>query len=456
VGEVGAAVDVEDLLLPIVEHREAEPLHRLVVELVVLERLQRSLHAHEGRLADLEVQIRQATRDAARQTELAARKLTSTQNLEDAGTRLASLRARLSSQQRQLTVAARGVAKAEVALANTIIRAPFDGVITVKAAQPGEIVSPISAGGGFTRTGIGTLVDMSSLEIEVDVNEAYISRVSDGQPVTAMLNAYPDWTLPAHVITIIPTADRAKDAERASRIKGDVLSRMLELVDCRTGGTKEDKVARLVAFLAAPAPVPGAADLAAFSLGEGCGEAEIAPHEHVYVPVHFRPTEMRGYRAAFRAEAEEVAVTHAGADGERLLGAPFREFTGSQGPAPAHEVEARYALIAAMGLVGGEYAAVGQSEEGRDVVIVALKFRVQSSGMSAAGAQIDRSGVDVAGGTGAAGGAGDGAKEKRVADDQGAFVLKPAPAAVDFQQLWHRQPGGRGKERATKAGRETQ
>lgn len=166
--------------------------------------------AATAQLADLEVQIRQATRDAARQTELAARKLTSTQNLEDAGTRLASLRARLSSQQRQLTVAARGVAKAEVALANTIIRAPFDGVITVKAAQPGEIVSPISAGGGFTRTGIGTLVDMSSLEIEVDVNEAYISRVRDGQPVTAMLNAYPDWTLPAHVITIIPTADRAK------------------------------------------------------------------------------------------------------------------------------------------------------------------------------------------------------------------------------------------------------
>ncbi len=166
--------------------------------------------AAQALLADLEVQIRQATRDAARQTELAARKLTATQNLEDAGTRLASLRARLSSQQRQLTVAARGVAKAEVALANTIIRAPFDGVITVKAAQPGEIVSPISAGGGFTRTGIGTLVDMSSLEIEVDVNEAYISRVRDGQPVTAMLNAYPDWTLPAHVITIIPTADRAK------------------------------------------------------------------------------------------------------------------------------------------------------------------------------------------------------------------------------------------------------
>jgi RND family efflux transporter MFP subunit len=83
-------------------------------------------------------------------------------------------------------------------------------VVTVKAAQPGEIVSPMSAGGGFTRTGIGTIVDMDSLEIEVDVNESYISRVHPGQAITANLNAYPDWDIPAHVITIIPTADRAK------------------------------------------------------------------------------------------------------------------------------------------------------------------------------------------------------------------------------------------------------
>ncbi|MFZ0486628.1 MAG: efflux RND transporter periplasmic adaptor subunit, partial [Arenicellales bacterium] len=79
-----------------------------------------------------------------------------------------------------------------------------------KAAQPGEIVSPISGGGGFTRTGICTVVDMNSLEIEVDVNEAYINRVRPGQPVTAVLDAYPEWKIPAEVIAIVPTADRSK------------------------------------------------------------------------------------------------------------------------------------------------------------------------------------------------------------------------------------------------------
>jgi RND family efflux transporter MFP subunit len=90
------------------------------------------------------------------------------------------------------------------------VRSPFAGVVIAKAAQVGEIVSPLSAGGGFTRTGIGTLVDMDSLEIEVDVNEAYINRVLPKQPVASVLNAYPDWKIPSHVIAIIPTADRAK------------------------------------------------------------------------------------------------------------------------------------------------------------------------------------------------------------------------------------------------------
>ena len=90
------------------------------------------------------------------------------------------------------------------------VRAPFTGVVIAKAAQVGEIISPFSAGGGFTRTGIGTIVDMDSLEIEVDVNEAYINRVQPGQPVESVLNAYPDWRIPSHVIAIIPTADRSK------------------------------------------------------------------------------------------------------------------------------------------------------------------------------------------------------------------------------------------------------
>src|SRR4030095_12061190 len=95
-------------------------------------------------------------------------------------------------------------------LDNTIVRAPFSGVVTVKAAQPGEMISPISAGGGSIRTGLGTMVDMDSLEIQVDVSEAYINRVQPNQKVEAVLNAYPDWHIPASVIAIVPTADRSK------------------------------------------------------------------------------------------------------------------------------------------------------------------------------------------------------------------------------------------------------
>jgi RND family efflux transporter MFP subunit len=90
------------------------------------------------------------------------------------------------------------------------VRAPFAGVIVSKNAQPGEMVSPISAGGGFTRTGIATLIDMSSREIEVDVNESFINRVHAGQKTEAVLDAYPDWVIPSHVINIVPTADRQK------------------------------------------------------------------------------------------------------------------------------------------------------------------------------------------------------------------------------------------------------
>ena len=112
--------------------------------------------------------------------------------------------------QRAVEVASANLAYAERNLEDTVVRAPFAGIVTVKAAQPGEMVSPVSAGGGYTRTGLGTIVDMESLEIEVDVSENFINRVHPDQPVTAHLNAYPDWSIPAHVIAIIPTADRAK------------------------------------------------------------------------------------------------------------------------------------------------------------------------------------------------------------------------------------------------------
>ncbi|HET7161068.1 MAG TPA: efflux RND transporter periplasmic adaptor subunit, partial [Rhodanobacteraceae bacterium] len=112
--------------------------------------------------------------------------------------------------QKDAQAAAAQVTSAQVNYDYCVVRAPFDGVVTDKAAQVGEIVSPFSAGGGFTRTGVATIVDMDSLEVDVDVNEAYISRVVPGMPVEAVLDAYPDWKIPAHVVAIIPSADKSK------------------------------------------------------------------------------------------------------------------------------------------------------------------------------------------------------------------------------------------------------
>ena len=121
-----------------------------------------------------------------------------------------SLAAQLESKQADVTVAEKQLDVYRQQLEDTIIRAPFTGVVVAKNAQPGEMISPVSAGGGFTRTGIGTIVDMDSLEIEIDVNEAYINRVKPGQKIVATLDAYPDWSIPCHVIAIIPTADRQR------------------------------------------------------------------------------------------------------------------------------------------------------------------------------------------------------------------------------------------------------
>lgn len=166
--------------------------------------------AARSQLGSLQAQLRQAQRDLKRQQALSRRGLAAEQALEDAATKVDSLGSQLDAARSQVGVAEAELHIAEVNVEDTIIRAPFTGVVVDKSAQPGEIVSPISGGGGFTRTGICTVVDMSSLEIEVDVNEAYINRVRPGQPATAVLDAYPDWKIPAEVIAIVPTADRSK------------------------------------------------------------------------------------------------------------------------------------------------------------------------------------------------------------------------------------------------------
>jgi RND family efflux transporter MFP subunit len=172
------------------------------------------LAASEAQLGEARSLLQLADATLARQRELASRQLVSTAALEQAESDREARDSRLKALQRQVAVSREQLAVAQLGVSNTEIRAPFAGVIIEKAAQPGEVISPISAGGGFTRTGIGTLVDMASLEVQVDVNEANIGIVQPDQPVSAVLNAYPEWTIPGSVIAIIPTADRAKATVR--------------------------------------------------------------------------------------------------------------------------------------------------------------------------------------------------------------------------------------------------
>ena len=161
-------------------------------------------------LGDLRVNLDNAERELKRVDELWERKLVAEQTRDQARMAVDSLKARLVVAREQVSVAEARVKVAQQDLDNCTVRAPFGGIVVSKDAQRGEMVSPVSAGGGFTRTGIATIVDMASLEIEVDVNESYIARVKTGQPVTAALDAYPDWQIPAKVRTVIPTADRQK------------------------------------------------------------------------------------------------------------------------------------------------------------------------------------------------------------------------------------------------------
>lgn len=168
------------------------------------------LVSSERALAETEARLREANLRRQRTRDLATQGIASTADLDAVVAEADALAARLELQRGEVDVARREVALARQNLEDTVIRAPFSGVAISKNAQPGEMISPMSAGGGFTRTGISTIVDMSSLEIEVDVNEAYIQRVQAGQRVAATLDAYPEWQIPGHVITTIPAAERDK------------------------------------------------------------------------------------------------------------------------------------------------------------------------------------------------------------------------------------------------------
>jgi RND family efflux transporter MFP subunit len=166
--------------------------------------------ASQAAIADFQVQLKFAQIQLRRADQLQKAGIQTQEQLDTASTNADSLRAKIDLAKQQVQSSEARIREAQQAVDNCVITAPYDGIVVSKDAQVGEMVSPISAGGGFTRTGIATIVDMNSNEIEVDVNESYIARVKDRQKVTAILDAYPNWEIPSHVRTVIPTADRQK------------------------------------------------------------------------------------------------------------------------------------------------------------------------------------------------------------------------------------------------------
>ena len=200
------------------------------------------VNAAQSQIGSVQAQLKEAEANAARFGALVGQKLISRAQYEQSVAARDALRAQLATAQRNAQVARDGLRIADNGVDNTVVRAPFAGVVIAKSAQPGEIVSPLSAGGGFTRTGIGTIVDMQSLEVEVEVGEAFIGRVKPGMPTETILNAYQDWKIPGKVIAIIPTADRGKatvkvrvglDAKGDPRIVPDMGARVGFLEDAK-------------------------------------------------------------------------------------------------------------------------------------------------------------------------------------------------------------------------------
>jgi RND family efflux transporter MFP subunit len=182
---------------------DATPRAMLQLSQAQAESARRAVTESEVRLAEAKLTLK-------RRLQLVKDSLATQAEVDQAQAEVDSVEARIRAAQQSVEVAQKQIALQQTDLDNMTIRAPFSGVALSKDAQPGEMVSPVSAGGGFTRTGISTIVDMNSLEIEVEVNEAYINRVTPKQRVVAVLDAYPDWSIPAHVITMVPTADRQK------------------------------------------------------------------------------------------------------------------------------------------------------------------------------------------------------------------------------------------------------
>jgi len=164
----------------------------------------------EAALAEAETTRRQLDRDLARARDLLARRLEAERTVEDLESQLAAADARIGMQRAQVAAAAASIAYARANLENTFIRAPFDGTVLRKDAEVGEVVAPVATGGGLTRGAVVTMADLETLEVEVDVNEAYIAQITDAQPTRIVLDAYPAVSFNGEVRQIVPTADRQR------------------------------------------------------------------------------------------------------------------------------------------------------------------------------------------------------------------------------------------------------
>jgi HlyD family secretion protein len=255
-------------------------------------------------LQETEVRLKEARLNQKRMRDLLKEGVSTQSQLDAANAETDSFAARLEVLRQDIEVAQRQAELYRQSLDDLVIRAPFTGVAISKDAQPGEMISPVSAGGGFTRTGICTLVDMASLEIEVDVNEAFINRVHDGQRTVAVLDAYPDWQIPARVITTVPAADRQKATVRV-RLAFDRLDpRILPDMGVKVSFLSEEKEASA----AASRPkvlIPRSA------LRDGGGQA------HVFV-VRGGKVERRAVKTA-PAPGEDVAVVSGLSGGEEVV-----------------------------------------------------------------------------------------------------------------------------------------
>jgi RND family efflux transporter MFP subunit len=262
------------------------------------------LEAARRGAAEDEARLREAELTLGRREQLIKERIIGKAELDSARAEVESVRARISLAQQQVKVAESLVNQHRTDLADMTVRAPFDGIAISKDAQPGEMISPVSAGGGFTRSGIATIVDMSSLEIEVDVAEQYIERVRPDQPIEAVLDAYKDWRIPAHVITTVPSADRQK-ATMKVRIGFDKLDPRI-LPDM---GVK-------VSFLSERAPAETAAPRARLLVPKAAVRSDAG--KNVVFVVHEDRVERRAV-ATGAAEGDQIEIASGLTAGEKVV-----------------------------------------------------------------------------------------------------------------------------------------